>query len=166
MPRTGASMLFAYADESGRLAVVRTGPLVRFETLAEPRETIVSLPDYEDDCVTIPLPSPIAPPTTERRPSAWLVPTAPISEADDTIREDITLDGGILEDDKSATVPHLAADLPPTWPKLPMDREATVRPISILDADDAPTRSRRSVPDKRPAAPTPRGMLPKRATRG
>ena len=35
-PRVGASMLFAYVGEGGRIAVVRTGPLLRFEDLTEP----------------------------------------------------------------------------------------------------------------------------------
>src|SRR5262249_5310594 len=39
MPSAGAAMLFAYIDADGRIAVVRTGPLVRFENLHD-RETI------------------------------------------------------------------------------------------------------------------------------
>ena len=36
MPRVGVPMLFAYTGDDGRIAVVRTGPLVRFETVAPP----------------------------------------------------------------------------------------------------------------------------------
>lgn len=56
MPKPGAAMLFAYMGDDGRLAVVRTGPLVKFETLTRPLadDTIRDL-DYEDDCMTVPL---------------------------------------------------------------------------------------------------------------
>ncbi|HEX8794073.1 MAG TPA: hypothetical protein VF765_24190 [Polyangiaceae bacterium] len=56
MPKTGAAMLFAYMGDDGRLAVVRTGPLVKFETLARPLadDTVRDL-DYEDECMTVPL---------------------------------------------------------------------------------------------------------------
>jgi hypothetical protein len=56
MPKPGAAMLFAYQGEDGRLAVVRTGPLVRFETLASPPadDTLRDI-DYEDECMTVPL---------------------------------------------------------------------------------------------------------------
>jgi hypothetical protein len=56
MPKPGAAMLFAYMGDDGRLAVVRTGPLVSFETLARPLadDTMRDL-DYEDDALTVPL---------------------------------------------------------------------------------------------------------------
>jgi hypothetical protein len=56
MPKPGAAMLFAYQGDDGRLAVVRTGPLVKFETIASPPadDTLRDL-DYEDDCMTVPL---------------------------------------------------------------------------------------------------------------
>jgi hypothetical protein len=57
MPRLGTPMLFAYTDDDGRLAVVRTGALTRFETLGQPREEIPVdwIDDTEDDCMTVPL---------------------------------------------------------------------------------------------------------------
>lgn len=68
MPRVGAPMLFAYTGDDGRLAVVRTGALLRFETVArESRpETIARESrdeihvewdegDEDDDCNTVPL---------------------------------------------------------------------------------------------------------------
>lgn len=56
MPKPGAAMLFAYMGEDGRLAVVRTGPLVKFDALALPLadDTIQDL-DADDDCMTVPL---------------------------------------------------------------------------------------------------------------
>jgi hypothetical protein len=56
MPKPGAAMLFAYMGEDGRLAVVRTGPLVKFETLTRPLadDTLEDL-NYEDDAMTVPL---------------------------------------------------------------------------------------------------------------
>ncbi len=68
MPRVGAPMLFAYTGEDGRYAVVRTGPLLRFETIvpddmrspdsAPTTEVSVPIPvdwDEDDDAMTIPL---------------------------------------------------------------------------------------------------------------
>jgi hypothetical protein len=58
MPRVGVPMLFAYVGEDGRLAVVRTGPLLRFETVAAEQEDIpVDWDDStgDDDCQTVPL---------------------------------------------------------------------------------------------------------------
>ena len=49
MPRVGAPMLFAYLGEDGRIAVVRTGKLVRFETLARPDEIPVDWSTHDDD---------------------------------------------------------------------------------------------------------------------
>jgi hypothetical protein len=58
MPKPGAAMLFAYMGDDGRLAVVRTGPLVKFETLARPLadDTMRDYEDYDDDeALTAPL---------------------------------------------------------------------------------------------------------------
>jgi hypothetical protein len=58
MPRVGMPMLFAYTDDEGRIALVRTGDLVRFETL-NPQEheeiPIDWIDDVDDECLTIPL---------------------------------------------------------------------------------------------------------------
>jgi hypothetical protein len=58
MPQPGAPLLFAYLGNDGRIAVVRTGPLVRFEPLDDTRDTIV--PDLVDDTLdeshTVPVP--------------------------------------------------------------------------------------------------------------
>jgi|HubBroStandDraft_4_1064222.scaffolds.fasta_scaffold502964_1 hypothetical protein len=62
MPRVGSPMLFAYTGEDGRLAVVRTGPLVKFETVAPSSSSTSEIPvDWEepdepdDQTNTIPL---------------------------------------------------------------------------------------------------------------
>ena len=63
MPRVGVPMLFAYTGEDGRIAVVRTGRLVRFETVEQgeraargPRDDIpVDWDEDDDGCQTIPL---------------------------------------------------------------------------------------------------------------
>jgi hypothetical protein len=59
MPRLGMPMLFAYTDDDGRLAVVRTGALARFETVGgdrQPEEIPIDwADDTEDDCRTVPL---------------------------------------------------------------------------------------------------------------
>jgi hypothetical protein len=82
MPRPGAAMLFAYMGDDGRLAVVRTGALVRFETVYREREGSVRIeldtlpPDtIEDmDSTTLPLRQ-----SGERRsgntpPRSWAAP--------------------------------------------------------------------------------------------
>jgi hypothetical protein len=58
LPKPGAAMLFAYMGEDGRLAVVRTGPLVKFDTLAIPLadDTIEEDIVIEDDeTMTVPI---------------------------------------------------------------------------------------------------------------
>jgi hypothetical protein len=60
MPRVGTPMLFAYMGDDGRLAVVRTGALVRFETVGgESRDEIRVEWDAgggdDDECLTVPL---------------------------------------------------------------------------------------------------------------
>jgi hypothetical protein len=46
MPQAGAPMLYAYLEADGRIGVIRTGPLVRFENLLE-RTTL--RPDRDED---------------------------------------------------------------------------------------------------------------------
>jgi hypothetical protein len=57
MPQVGAPLLFAYVGPNGRIAVVRTGALVRFERLeSDPcRETIQPDADDTDENMTVPL---------------------------------------------------------------------------------------------------------------
>ncbi len=62
LPRPGAPLLFARIEEDGRIALVRSGPLVRFETMSSggsgvrPRPGVASRPS--------------APPLEPRRPNA------------------------------------------------------------------------------------------------
>jgi hypothetical protein len=97
MPRIGTPMLFAYTDDDGRLAVVRTGPLSRFETVGAPREEIpvdwdedddTVSEDGEDECMTVPLhqsgerksPPRVSifdPGEARRTPDPWLPPRRP-----------------------------------------------------------------------------------------
>jgi hypothetical protein len=51
MPRVGSPMLFAVVGDDGRVAIVRSGALVRFDSLEEPDSGVRSLPDadVEDD---------------------------------------------------------------------------------------------------------------------
>jgi hypothetical protein len=57
MPQAGAPLLFAYVGPDGRIAVVRTGALVRFERIeADPcRQTIQPDLDDTDESMTVPL---------------------------------------------------------------------------------------------------------------
>jgi hypothetical protein len=98
MPRPGAAMLFAYADEEGRIAVVRTAALVRFETLAAPDDT-VPVPELDDECMTIPLTKALE--GSLARSGERVTPT------------------WLFDDDPSVpTTP----ELPPTLPQLPTPR--------------------------------------------
>jgi hypothetical protein len=59
LPQAGAPMLFAYLGDNGRIAVVRTGALVHFESVDDARDTIVpdyELPDTLDESQTVPVP--------------------------------------------------------------------------------------------------------------
>ena len=139
MPRCGAAMLFAYADEAGRLAVVRTAPIVKFETLAEPDDT-VPVPELDDECMTIPL--------VQRSAASN---TASLAQSGERVTPTWLLEG--LEE--PSTVP----DLPPTWPKLPADHDVRLRKVSIVDADESAPTLRNVAEMRRPAG---KGMLPRR----
>jgi hypothetical protein len=132
-------MLFAYADETGRLAVVRTAPIVRFEAVAQPDDT-VPVPELDDECMTIPLGHPSVPAimaslaeSGERRTPTWALEGSP--------------------------PPSTLPELPPTWPKLPPDREVRLRKVSILEPDEAAPTLRNVAEMRRPAG---KGMLPRR----
>lgn len=160
MPRKGAAMLFAFSGEDGRLAVVRTAPLVHFETMAAPDDT-VPVPDLDDECLTIPLTPAMArslaatradalTQSGERRTPTWLF------DNDDDIHD---------LDDSEATLPPVllpspSPAAPRAWPTLPASHDVRLRRVSLVDADEAAPTQRH---DRRPAG---RGMLPKRATRG
>jgi len=142
MPRVGSPMLFAYAGEDGRLAVVRTGPLVKFETVAPAKTTEIPI-DWDDpeddDCNTVPLQQ-----SGERK----------------TPRTLLDVD------------PWTPPPPPPSWASLPAVRNvrlqkmtrngefrrATSTPINV----DPPSES---APTLRMLAPSGRGLLPKKAAR-
>jgi hypothetical protein len=158
MPRPGAAMLFAYADESGRLAVVRTAPLVKFETVAEPDDT-VPVPDLDDECMTIPLHQ-----SGERITPRWLFDPlpgggggAPPAHTTPSARDqNPTRDA--LEETLEAPVPGFRRA---SWPgpQVPIDPHVRLRKVSIVQPNDVgPTQ-------KFERAPPGRGMLPKKPSR-
>jgi hypothetical protein len=139
MPRCGAAMLFAYADETGRLAVVRTAPIVRFEAVAQPDDT-VPVPELDDECMTIPLGHPSVPSIA-----------ASLAQSGERVTPTWALGG--------SPPPSTLPELPPTWPKLPPDREVRLRKVSIVDPDEGAPTLRNVAEMRRPAG---KGMLPRR----
>lgn len=162
MPRPGAALLFAYADESGRLAVVRTAPLVRFETVATPDDT-VPVPDLDDECMTIPLHQ-----SGERATPRWLFEPLPENAA--SAHDRATRDN--LDDTLEAPPPAFRA----SWPRPPLptgsagsgpvlparggaEHNVRLRKISIMAPSEvAPTQ-------KFERTPLGKGMLPKKVPR-
>ena len=135
MPRCGAAMLFAYAEEDGRLAVVRTAPLVRFETIAQPDDT-VPVPELDDECMTIPLLHPSIASLTQS--GERVTPTWALEQVAER---------------------SSAPELPPTWPRLPAARDVRTRKVSIVDPDEGAPTLRNVAEARRPSG---RGMLPRR----
>jgi hypothetical protein len=151
MPRPGAAMLFAYSDESGRLAVVRTAPLVRFETIMQPDDT-VPVPDLDDECMTIPLHQ-----SGERVTPRWLFDPLPdaASDSGDSVSDRPTRDA--LDDTLDAPAPSFRA----SWPQLPAEHNVRLRNVSIVPVSEAaPTQKFERTPPS-----SGKGMLPKKAPR-
>jgi len=139
MPRVGVPMLFAYTGDDGRIAVVRTGPLVRFETVAHER---VEIPidwadDTDDDCHTVPLHQ-----SGERR-----APRVSVFDRD------------AAEEPRNAQDPWVP---PPrlSWGSLSAAAHVRLQRVNVVGpSESAPTL-------KRMMSPTGKGMLPKKAGRG
>lgn len=66
-PRVGASMLFVVADAHMRYSLVRTAPVVRFETLIEDEPKTIPAPPLDDDSLDD------VPPITVTWPSAEIL---------------------------------------------------------------------------------------------
>jgi hypothetical protein len=82
MPQAGAPLLFAYTGSDGRIAVVRTGPLVRFESL-DTRDPV--LPDADDtleESMTVPVPR-----FREARPTPVAPWAEPVADSDPTWKD-------------------------------------------------------------------------------
>jgi hypothetical protein len=112
MPKPGAAMLFAYMGDDGRLAVVRTGPLVRFETLTRPLadDTMRDYEDYDDDEAM----------------------TAPLNQSGERITPVVSL---LIEDEWTPQPP-------PTWPTLPQQpQNVRIQRVSdrVPKSESAPT---------------------------
>lgn len=135
MPRVGMPMLFAYTGDDGRIAVVRTGRLVRFETVAQERrdDIPVDWADDDDGCETVPLHQ-----SGERRTPRLSLFDEP---AADTLR------------DPWVPPPR------PSWGSLPGHVPVRLQKVNVVGPrESAPTV-------KRVTAPSGRGMLPKKAGR-
>jgi hypothetical protein len=139
MPRLGTPMLFAYTDDDGRLAVVRTGPLTRFETLGGEREEIPVdwADDTDDDCRTVPLHQ-----SGERRaPRVSLFDAHEVKEA------------------RKARDPWVPPPRPP-WTNVATAAHVRLQRVNVVGpSESAPTL-------KRMMSPSGKGMLPKRTGRG
>lgn len=135
MPRLGTPMLFAYTDDDGRFAVVRTGPLARFETLGAAREDIPVdwVDDTEDDCMTVPLHQ-----SGERR-----APRVSL------------FDRGEEPDARDPWVPPPR----PSWANLSATAHVRLQKVNVVGpSSSAPTL-------KRMVTPAGKGMLPRKAGR-
>ena len=141
MPRLGTPMLFAYTDDDGRLAVVRTGPLTRFETVgaeSEREEIPVDwADDTEDDCRTVPLHQ-----SGERR-----APRVSLFDAQESPP---------ARDTRDPWVPPPRA----SWANLAAGAHVRLQKVNVVGPSaSAPTL-------KRMMAPAGKGMLPKKTGRG
>ena len=138
MPRLGMPMLFAYTDDDGRLAVVRTGALARFETVGGEHEReeipIDWADDTEDDCRTVPLHQ-----SGERKtPRVSLFDTQETAEARD---------------------PWIPPPRP-SWANLTAATHVRLQRVNVVGPrGSAPTL-------KRMMSPAGKGMLPKKSGRG
>ncbi|HTQ42053.1 MAG TPA: hypothetical protein VMI75_04790 [Polyangiaceae bacterium] len=112
MPKPGAAMLFAYMGDDGRLAVVRTGPLVKFETLTRPLadDTMRDYEDYDDDEAM----------------------TAPLNQSGERSTPVVSI---LIEDEWSPPEP------PPTWPTLTEQQTVRIPRKSdrVPKSESAPT---------------------------
>jgi hypothetical protein len=139
MPRVGMPMLFAYTGDDGRIAVVRTGRLLRFETVAPaPRESIPVdwAEDDDDECQTVPLHQ-----SGERRTPRFSL-FDDEAEATETLRD-----------------PWVPPPRPP-WGSLLNPAPVRLQKVNVVGPrESAPTV-------KRMTAPPGRGMLPRKAGRG
>ncbi len=161
MPRVGAPMLFAYTGDDGRLAVVRTGPLVRFETLgSEPESTAeihvewdggegLGQANDDDEPMTIPLRQSGERPT----PRLSLFDTLPIPIPDPD--PDVT--------PRDPWVPPVRRSATESWASLPHPPAGAVRLQNVRMVG----RSMESAPTLKDAVSGPpgRGMLPRRSGR-
>ena len=138
MPRLGTPMLFAYTDDDGRLAVVRTGPLTRFETVgAEPSRDEIPVDwadDTEDDCRTVPLHQ-----SGERR-----APRVSLFDRQETAET------------RDPWIPPPR----PSWANLATAAHVRLQKVNVVGpSGSAPTL-------KRMMTPAGKGMLPKKTGRG
>jgi hypothetical protein len=139
MPRLGAPMLFAYTDDDGRLAVVRTGPLARFETMGGAPPQAEEIPvdwvdDGDDECMTVPLHQ-----SGERR-----APRVSLFDPGETVRT------------RDPWVPPRR----PSWASLHASSPVRLQKVNVV----APRGSAPTL--KRMAASPGKGMLPKKTHRG
>lgn len=132
MPSAGAALLFAFTDDDGRLAVVRTGPLVRFETRPAPSRG--RRRSNEDETPVV------APPLDLDR------------------KED---SGARVRDESVADEPKRNSDLYSTYDEdsltVPL-RESGSRRTRLLESARPAARSTSEPPPPRSAAPTLRGI--------
>jgi hypothetical protein len=129
MPRVGAPMLFAYTGDDGRIAVVRTGNLVRFETMTRRDEVPVTWAnDDEDGARTIPL----------HQSGERLTPRVSLFDANaaDTLRDPWT------------PPPR------PTWASIPSNVGVRLQKVNVVGpSETAPTLERMIAPAARGMLP-------------
>jgi hypothetical protein len=137
MPRPGMPMLFAYTDDDGRLAVVRTGPLSRFETVGGGQREREEIPvdwadETEDDCLTVPLHQ-----SGER--------STPRVSLFDRLEADAT----------DATGPWVPPPRP-SWANLPAAARVRLQKVNVVGPRGSASTLKQAV------SPSGKGMLPKK----
>jgi len=166
LPRVGVPMLFAYVGDGGRIALVRTGAVVRFERLFSPEEIPDDRPSQRETRPTLPGSEPQmhddlrddTPPQTERRPDSGVRPR-PDEEDEDDPRT--WVDGQRVGDPRPA--PTL--DVPIVDPTVAARADRTEQIKVAIDADDdtddsATQMFRSSRPPRFPASTRPSGQTP------
>lgn len=144
LPRVGASMLFARVDERGRVALVRTGQVTRFEA-QRPEED-----PFED--VSVKTSAPEVPAGRARKATRPIAP-APAPDYLDPSDPTIPLppaSGDELKTEEYPSAPRAAQPQRATLPHVPARYPTTLRDprVEVTDEDN---------PYARPA----RGMLPR-----
>jgi hypothetical protein len=161
MPRVGMPMLFAYTGDDGRIAVVRTGRLVKFETLGQEPES--DAPRAREPHASPPAPQPRSRAKARSEiPVEWVddddqCQTIPLHQSGERVTPHLSMfDTEAADTLRDPWVPPPR----PTWTNLPSALGVRLQKINVVPSSETAPTTRRM------AVPAGRGMLPKKAGRG
>jgi hypothetical protein len=117
MPRVGAAMLFARVDERGRVSLVRTGPVQRFEQMRLEEDP------FEDNSVRTSAPEVPASARNPRKPPARQVPVQAEPDPDYFDASDRTMRISAVKAHDLATQEYPSSPPPPPEPPPTVRRE-------------------------------------------